>query len=110
MDTIVDELFEYLEDNFEPEDYDSYDEMYDDIISQETDIVEYCANNNDWASVEPEDIMPIAAEFMSRMEYDRTEILKYIKSYDTMVLYAYFEGFDEAFGLFMSNLDDFDFC
>ena len=107
---IVDELFEYIEDNFEPEDYESYDEMRDDIISQEDDIVEYCARNSQWADVEPENIMPIAADFMSMFEYDSKEILKRIKSYDTMVFYAYFTGFDTALDQFMSNLDDYDFC
>lgn len=110
LDIITDELFEYIEDNFdEPENYDSYDEMRDDILAQEYDICEYCANNNDWADCEPENILPIAAEFMSEMEYDRKDILKYIVSYDTMVLYAYFKGFDAALAKFMSNYDDYDF-
>lgn len=111
LDTIVDELFEYIEDNFdEPENYDSYDELRDDILSQETEIVEYCANNSDWADVEPENILPLAAEFMSNMGYERKDILKHIKSYDTMVFYAYFQGFDAALAKFMSNYYDYDFC
>jgi hypothetical protein len=110
IDIIVSEIVDYLNDNFSADEYDSYEDMCDDIIAQETDIVEYCANASDWADTEPEDIMPLAAEFMSRMEYDRKEILKYIKSYNTMVVYAYLEGFDTAYAQFTSNFDEYDFC